>query len=102
MTSPTAWRIDWTVVGPRSTDRQDFPDRGPNLDFVPPEAGAYTVTATRSATQPPPPPAGAPADNSTAAPPDPQQPLGGWARLSPAGAARCPSPSRRGRARTAR
>jgi len=60
-TGSATWRIDWTIVGPRSTDRQDFADRGPNLDFVPPEAGAYSVTATRTPIQPPrTPPANAP------------------------------------------
>ena len=91
-TGPATWRIDWTIVGPRSTDRQDFPDRGPNLDFVPPEAGAYSVTATRTPTQPPSPPAGGSTGNGAAPPSEPEQPLGGLGPTQPAASASLPVP----------
>jgi len=91
-TGSATWRIDWTIVGPRSTDRQDFADRGPNLDFVPPEAGAYSVTATRTPIQPPSPPAGGSTGNGAATPSEPQQPLGGLGPTQPTGSGSLPVP----------
>jgi hypothetical protein len=96
MTSTTEWRTDWTVVGPRSTDRHDFPDRGPNLDFVPPEAGAYSVTATRTPKQTPP-PTGGPAENGGGAPPsEPVEPLGGLGAGQPGAGGSLPVPRQPG------
>lgn len=41
-------KIDWQIIGPRSDDLAKFVNQGPNLDFVPPLPGAYSVTATRT------------------------------------------------------
>lgn len=41
--------IQWRIIGPRSDDVQTPSTVGPRLDFTPPVAGAYAVTATRPA-----------------------------------------------------